>query len=43
MTTAEKLQQIAENEQKVYNAGYEKGKAEGGGGDSYDRRLRCQI
>ena len=31
MTTAEKLQQIAENEQKVYDAGYEKGKAEGGG------------
>ena len=27
---AEKLQIIAENEQKVYNAGYEKGKAEGG-------------
>ena len=32
MSIAEKLAQIAENEQKVYNAGYEKGKAEGGGG-----------
>lgn len=31
MTIAEKLQKIAENEQKVYDAGYEKGKAEGGG------------
>ena len=32
MSIAEKLTTIAENEQKVYNAGYEKGKAEGGGG-----------
>lgn len=31
MSIAEKLQIIAENEQKVYNAGYEKGKSEGGG------------
>lgn len=31
MNIAEKLTTIAENEQKVYNAGYEKGKAEGGG------------
>lgn len=30
MSIAEKLQTIAENEQRVYNAGYEKGKAEGG-------------
>lgn len=30
MSIADKLLQIAENEQKVYNAGYEKGKAEGG-------------
>lgn len=30
MSIAEKLAQIAENEQKVYNAGYEKGKVEGG-------------
>lgn len=30
MSIAEKLQTIAENEQKVYNAGYEKGKSEGG-------------
>ena len=30
MSIAEKLQIIAENEEKVYNAGYEKGKAEGG-------------
>lgn len=30
MSIAEKLTQIAENEQKVYEAGYEKGKAEGG-------------
>lgn len=33
MSTAEKLTIIAENQQKVYDAGYEKGKAEGG--DSY--------
>ena len=32
MTIAEKLTLIAQNEQKVYNAGYEKGKSEGGGG-----------
>jgi hypothetical protein len=30
MSISEKLQTIAENEQRVYNAGYEKGKAEGG-------------
>jgi hypothetical protein len=30
MSIAEKLTTIAENEQKVYNAGYEKGKVEGG-------------
>ena len=30
MSIAEKLQTIAENQQNVYNAGYEKGKAEGG-------------
>lgn len=30
MSIAEKLQTIAENEQRVYNAGYQKGKAEGG-------------
>ncbi len=30
MTTAEKLQTIAENVSKVYEAGYEKGKSEGG-------------
>ena len=34
MSLAEKLAQIAENVPKVYNAGYEKGKAEGGGGSS---------
>lgn len=34
MSIAEKLALIAENEQKVYNAGYEKGKAEGGGDDA---------
>lgn len=33
MSIAEKLALIAENEQKVYNAGYEKGKAEGGSRD----------
>lgn len=33
MSIADKLQTIAENEQKVYDAGYEKGKAEGGGSD----------
>ncbi len=31
---AEKLTAIAENEQKVYNAGYNKGLSEGGGGGS---------
>lgn len=38
MTIAEKLTTITENQQKVYDAGYEKGKTEGGaGGDgSYD-------
>lgn len=36
MSIADKLTQIAENEQRVYNAGYEKGKAEAGpSGDSY--------
>lgn len=30
MSIADKLTQIAENEQRVYNAGYEKGKSEGG-------------
>ena len=35
MTIAEKLTQIAENEQKVYDAGYAKGKAEGG--SSYEQ------
>lgn len=30
MSVSEKLQQIAENEQRVYDAGYQKGKAEGG-------------
>ena len=33
MSIAEKLQTVAENVPKVYNAGYEKGKAEGGGDD----------
>ena len=36
MSVAEKLQTIAENEQKVYDAGYAKGQAEGGGGDVPD-------
>lgn len=31
MTTADKLVTVAENVEKVYNAGYEKGKSEGGG------------
>lgn len=35
MSIADKLTAIAENEQKVYNAGYKKGKAEGGGGDNF--------
>lgn len=39
MSIAEKLTTIAENEQKVYNAGYEKGKAEGGGGDNLMRYI----
>lgn len=33
MSLADKLTLIAENEQRVYNAGYEKGKAEGGDND----------
>lgn len=37
MTTAEKLQKIAENEQKVYDKGYSDGAAQGGGGGSYDQ------
>lgn len=36
MSIAKKLTTIAENEEKVYNAGYEKGKAEGEAGDFYD-------
>lgn len=36
MTTAEKLTKVAENIPKVYDAGYEKGKAEGGGGTEYE-------
>lgn len=35
MTTAEKLVQIAQNEQKIYDKGFSDGKAQGGGGDSY--------
>lgn len=34
MSIADKLALIAENEQKVFEAGYEKGKNEGGGGDA---------
>jgi hypothetical protein len=34
MSIDKQLITIAENQQKVYNAGYEKGKAEGGGGSS---------
>ena len=30
-TIAEKLEQIADNQQRIYQAGYTKGKAEGGG------------
>lgn len=37
MTIAEKLIAIAENEQRVFDAGYEKGASEGGGGGSYDQ------
>lgn len=37
MTLAEKLTLIAQNEQKVYNAGYEKGKSEGGGGSGGEK------
>lgn len=35
MTIAEKLQTIAENQPKIYEAGYAKGQAEGGDGDNY--------
>lgn len=43
MSIAEKLQTIAENEQRVYDAGYEKGKAEVGGGEEvwYSADGRC--
>ena len=34
MSIAEKLQTIAENQQSVYNAGYQKGKAEGGNSEA---------
>ena len=37
MTTAEKLVIVAENQQRVYEAGYAKGIAVGGGDDYYDR------
>lgn len=37
MSIADKLQTILENEQKVYNAGYEKGKSEGGGGSGENK------
>lgn len=53
MSIADKLTQIAENEQRVYNAGYTKGKSEGGGGgakpeidaryDIYDNGERIYI
>ena len=36
MSLADKLTTAAENVQRVYDAGYEKGKAEGGGGIDYD-------
>lgn len=36
MSIDKQLITIAENQQKVYNAGYEKGKAEGSGGIDYD-------
>lgn len=36
-TIAEKLTMIAENEQKVFDAGYAKGKAEGGDSGSYEQ------
>ena len=36
MSIAEKLQTIAENEQRVFDAGYAKGQAEGGGDNYYD-------
>ena len=37
MSIAEKLTQIAENEQRVYNAGYEAGKSTGGSSEVIDR------
>lgn len=36
MSIADKLTTIAENEQRVYNAGYESGYSDGGSGGSYD-------
>ena len=42
MSIAEKLQTIADNTQKVYNAGYEKGKSEGGGGEDLNAVLTEQ-
>lgn len=35
MSIADKLTQIAENQQRVYDAGFTAGQAQGGGGDSY--------
>ena len=45
MSAADKLLTIAENVPKVYNAGYEKGKTEGGGdsGDNYREELWGKI
>ena len=36
MSIADRLVAVAENQQKVYDAGYEKGKSEGGGDNWYD-------
>ena len=51
MSIAEKLQLVAENNQRVYDAGYAKGKSEGGilnntndaalGADGYAAGIRC--
>lgn len=43
MSIADKLQTILENEQKVYNAGYEKGKSEGGGGGNPKELLDAAL
>ena len=43
MSIAEKLQAIAENEQRVFDAGYEQGKAEGGDTEKLKEWMSCGL